>query len=79
MIFQHFNLLSSRTVYGNIAFPLEIQGLDKAAIKKKVDPLLDWWASPTGRTIIRPSCPAARSSGRHCPGPVFRPYGAAVR
>lgn len=41
MIFQHFNLLSSRTVYGNIAFPLEIQGLDKAAIKKKVDPLLE--------------------------------------
>ena len=26
MIFQHFNLLSSRTVFGNIAFPLEIQG-----------------------------------------------------
>lgn len=41
MIFQHFNLLSSRTVFGNIAFPLEIQGLDKAAIQKKVEPLLD--------------------------------------
>ena len=25
MIFQHFNLLASRTVYDNIAFPLEIQ------------------------------------------------------
>lgn len=41
MIFQHFNLLSSRTVFGNIAFPLEIQGLDKAAIQKKMEPLLD--------------------------------------
>ena len=41
MIFQHSNLLSSRTVFGNIAFPLEIQGLDKAAIQKKVEPLLD--------------------------------------
>lgn len=41
MIFQHFNLLSSRTVFGNIAFPLEIQGLDKAAIQKKVEPLLE--------------------------------------
>ena len=41
MICQHFNLLSSRTVFGNIAFPLEIQGLDKAAIQKKVEPLLD--------------------------------------
>lgn len=33
MIFQHFNLLASRTVYGNIAFPLEIQGLSKDEIK----------------------------------------------
>ncbi len=41
MIFQHFNLLSSRTVFGNIAFPLEIQGMDKTAIQKKVEPLLD--------------------------------------
>ena len=41
MIFQHFNLLASRTVYDNIAFPLEIQGMDKALIAKKVDALLD--------------------------------------
>src|SRR5580704_8178931 len=32
MIFQHFNLLSSRTAFENIALPLEIAGLDKAAI-----------------------------------------------
>ncbi len=41
MIFQHFNLLSSRTVYDNIAFPLEIQGLSKAEIDKRVRPLLE--------------------------------------
>ena len=41
MIFQHFNLLASRTVYANIAFPLEIQGLSKDEIKKRVEPLLD--------------------------------------
>ncbi|MFZ9035137.1 MAG: methionine ABC transporter ATP-binding protein [Francisellaceae bacterium] len=41
MIFQHFNLLSSRTVYGNIAFPLEIQGMTKADIHKKVGHLLN--------------------------------------
>jgi len=40
MIFQHFNLLASRTVYDNIAFPLEIQGQDKAIIDKKVKALL---------------------------------------
>lgn len=41
MIFQHFNLLASRTVRKNIAFPLEIMGRSKAEIDKKVDELLD--------------------------------------
>lgn len=30
MIFQHFHLLDSRTVLDNVAFPLEIRGIDKA-------------------------------------------------
>src|SRR5690606_6790948 len=41
MIFQHFNLLSSRTALDNVALPLEIAGLERTAIRKKVDPLLD--------------------------------------
>ena len=41
MIFQHFNLLSSRTVFENIALPLEIQGQKKDAIRKRVSELLD--------------------------------------
>ena len=41
MIFQHFNLLSSRTAFGNVALPLEIAGIDKQAIEKRVTPLLD--------------------------------------
>jgi D-methionine transport system ATP-binding protein len=41
MIFQHFNLLSSRTVFGNIAFPLELAGRGKSEIKNKVDELLE--------------------------------------
>jgi D-methionine transport system ATP-binding protein len=41
MIFQHFNLLSSRTVYDNIAFPLELAGWDKKKIEAAVAPLLD--------------------------------------
>ncbi|MEK5381863.1 methionine ABC transporter ATP-binding protein [Niallia sp. FSL W8-0635] len=36
MIFQHFNLLWSRTVKENIAFPLEIAGVTKSAREKKV-------------------------------------------
>lgn len=41
MIFQHFNLLSSRTVFDNIAFPLELIGASKEAINKKVADLLE--------------------------------------
>ena len=41
MIFQHFNLLSSRTVYDNIAFPLELAGASKDVIKSKVQSLLE--------------------------------------
>ncbi|OFD71075.1 methionine ABC transporter ATP-binding protein [Bacillus mycoides] len=40
MIFQHFNLLWSRTVRENIAFPLEIAGVDKAERRKSVDELI---------------------------------------
>lgn len=41
MIFQHFNLLSSRTVFDNIAFPLEIAGVDRATIDRRVTELLE--------------------------------------
>ena len=41
MIFQHFNLLSSRTVFDNVAFPLELVGKKKAEIEAKVLPLLE--------------------------------------
>ena len=41
MIFQHFNLLSSATVYDNIAFPLKLSGTSDADIAKKVRPLLE--------------------------------------
>ncbi|WP_070968562.1 methionine ABC transporter ATP-binding protein MetN [Vibrio sonorensis] len=40
MIFQHFNLLSSRTVFNNVALPLELAGKDKAHIEQKVTELL---------------------------------------
>lgn len=41
MIFQHFNLMRSRTVFQNIAFPLKKSGLSKQEIKEKVDTLLE--------------------------------------
>lgn len=40
MIFQHFNLLSSRTVFDNVAFPLELDNYPKAEINTRVTELL---------------------------------------
>lgn len=40
MVFQHFNLLWSRTVADNIAFPLEIAGVPKAQREVKVKELI---------------------------------------
>lgn len=41
MVFQHFNLLSSRTVRGNVELPLEILGLTRHARARKARELLD--------------------------------------
>ncbi len=41
MIFQHSNLLSSRTVYDNVAFPLEIAGVPAHDLHSRVRALLD--------------------------------------
>lgn len=41
MIFQHFNLLWSRTVHDNIALPLEIAGVDKKDIHSRVLELIE--------------------------------------
>ena len=41
MIFQNFNLLSSRDASGNIAYPLEIAGFGRKQIDKRVDELLE--------------------------------------
>ncbi|MCI6483762.1 MAG: methionine ABC transporter ATP-binding protein [Selenomonadaceae bacterium] len=41
MIFQHFNLLSSATVYENVAFPLRLVNTPKEKIDKKVTELLE--------------------------------------
>lgn len=40
MIFQHFNLMKSRTVYENVAFPLKYRGLTKGQIEEKVKSLI---------------------------------------
>ena len=60
MIFQHFNLLSSRTVFDNVALPLEILGADRAGIRRRVEPLLDM----VGLADKRDRYPAELSGGQ---------------
>lgn len=42
MIFQNFNLFNSRTVAGNIAYPLKLAGLSKKEINTRVEELLQF-------------------------------------
>ncbi|CAH7252496.1 methionine ABC transporter ATP-binding protein MetN [Vibrio chagasii] len=60
MIFQHFNLLSSRTVFNNVALPLELAGKDKAVIEAKVSELLEL----VGLADKRDTYPANLSGGQ---------------
>jgi D-methionine transport system ATP-binding protein len=60
MIFQHFNLLSSRTVYQNIALPLELAGVSKPEIERKVRQLLEL----VDLTALRDRYPAQISGGQ---------------
>jgi D-methionine transport system ATP-binding protein len=59
MIFQHFNLLSSRTVAQNIAYPLEIAGVPKSQHKERVDELLKL----VGLSAKRDAYPSLLSGG----------------
>ncbi|WP_404454030.1 ATP-binding cassette domain-containing protein [Virgibacillus necropolis] len=54
MIFQHFNLLWSRTVRDNIAFPLEIAGIPKSERDERVTELIGL-VGLTGRESAYPS------------------------
>jgi len=60
MIFQHFNLLSSRSVFDNVALPLQLVGERPALIKRRVDELLDL----VGLYELRHRYPAQISGGQ---------------
>ncbi len=60
MIFQHFNLLNSRTVYENVALPLELSGLSKQEMAKTILPLLEL----TGLADKQNNYPAQLSGGQ---------------
>lgn len=60
MVFQHFNLLSAKTVRENIALPLRIAGAPKATIDARVDALLEL----VGLSAKRDAYPASLSGGQ---------------
>lgn len=41
MIFQQFNLLDAKTVFQNVAFPLEVAGYPQGRIKSRVEEILE--------------------------------------
>lgn len=60
MIFQHFNLLSSRTVHDNVALPLELAGLSRREIRARTGPLLEL----VGLSSLHDRYPAQISGGQ---------------
>jgi D-methionine transport system ATP-binding protein len=60
MVFQHFNLLSSRTVFENVALPLRIAGRRGPEVTRKVAALLDL----VGLSDKRDVYPAKLSGGQ---------------
>ncbi|UCU97595.1 methionine ABC transporter ATP-binding protein [Acidovorax radicis] len=60
MVFQHFNLLSSRTVFDNAALPLELAGMSKSDIRERVNPLLEL----VGLSALANRYPAQISGGQ---------------
>lgn len=60
LVFQHFNLLSSRTVRENVALPLELAGVRPAHIHERVGELLDL----VGLAALADRYPAQISGGQ---------------
>lgn len=60
MIFQHFNLLSSKTVAGNVAFPLKLAGRPEAEVRARTAELL----ARVGLTEFAGKYPAQLSGGQ---------------
>ena len=78
MIFQHFNLLSSATVYENVAFPLKLAGKSTGEIKPKVTELLAL-VGLADKADAYPSLGRSEAARRHRACTRERSKGAALR
>lgn len=80
MIFQHFNLLSSRTVFENVSLPLEIQGVSKAEIKKRVHELLDLVELPNKANAYPQELSGGqKTKSSYCKISSSKPFGSTIR
>ena len=65
MIFQHFNLADSKTVYKNISFVLEAAGYEKDKIHSRVTELLDFVNAGGSNITTSNFSPSASSFGNN--------------
>ena len=70
MIFQHFNLLSSRTVYENVAFPLELSNVPQGEQKERINDILELVGLAATEINIPHSFPADKNNASALPAPL---------
>lgn len=63
MIFQHFNLMHTRTVAQNVAFSLKAAGWERSKIAPRVAEILTLVGLPIKRTVFQYSSAAGKNSG----------------
>lgn len=73
MIFQNFNLFSSRTVAGNVAYPLKLAGVPKKKLMKELQNFLVLLVLQKKRTITLSNYLEAKNSGLALRGRLLPP------
>jgi D-methionine transport system ATP-binding protein len=68
MIFQHFNLMATKTVAQNIALPLKMAGVPAGERQRRVSEMLELVGLSALRDSYPARLPAARNSGPASPG-----------
>ena len=69
MVFQQFNLFASRTVAGNVAYPLRIAGWPRDRRRARVAELLEFVGiTEKARQLPEPALRRAEAACRHRPG-----------
>lgn len=69
VVFQNHQLLFDRTVFNNVALPLQILGLSKVEIAKRVDSALERVALSDKTDLYRATCPPVNNSASALPAP----------